>query len=119
MIRRPPKSTLTDTPFPYTSLVRSEYRGVDDAQPRDAANPAARVEHGISGVRPPHAAGRNRMEKGRCNLTDDRDRSEEHTSELQSLMRNSYCVLWLKKKSRCRYSQTQTKLTISTFQATQ
>src|SRR3546814_13629095 len=73
MIRRPPKSTLTDTPFPYTSLVRSEYRGVDDAQPRDAANPAARVEHGISGVRPPHAAGRNRMEKGRCNLTDDRD----------------------------------------------
>src|SRR3546814_2957888 len=117
MIRRPPRSTRTDTLFPYTTLLRSHRMvagaagrrrhghgaagpagaapggrgarqvdpGVQDhlqAQPRlprlgDALLDAARLRHG-------HRAGH---------------RSEEHTSELQSLMRISYAVFCLKKKT--------------------
>src|SRR3546814_7436740 len=71
MIRRPPRSTRTDTLFPYTTLFRSR---------RPAPRPADRVK---SGQDPPIVA---------------RKRSEEHTSELQSLMRISYAVFCLKKK---------------------
>src|SRR3546814_10417525 len=85
MIRRPPRSTRTDTLFPYTTLVRS-HREVD--RDRRLADPAlARGDHdhlrrgGDGGVR-----GVGRLV-----------RSEEHTSELQSLMRNSYAVFCLKK----------------------
>src|SRR3546814_16744795 len=80
MIRRPPRSTRTDTLFPYTTLFRSGY------EPRMERN-----EHGtiarvfVSAV-------------GRTGLDDLRGRSEEHTSELQSLMRISYAVFCLKKK---------------------
>src|SRR3546814_8766070 len=74
MIRRPPRSTRTDTLFPYTTLFRSQGRAAhadDDA-------------HGGRSV-----AGHGRRQGGR---------SEEHTSELQSLMRISYAVFCLKKK---------------------
>src|SRR3546814_3701891 len=73
MIRRPPRSTRTDTHFPYTTLFRSG--------PGGAARPGAGV-----------AAARAVRRRGR------RTRSEEHTSELQSLMRISYAVFCLKKK---------------------
>src|SRR3546814_10256731 len=80
MIRRPPRSTRTDTLFPYTTLFRSsdtrQQRGHQDGRQRD--EPEQPFErHAASGER----------------------RSEEHTSELQSLMRNSYGVFCLKNKN--------------------
>src|SRR3546814_5763535 len=78
MIRRPPRSTRTDTLFPYTTLFRSdqrnsEWRAGHDQRcgPADRAPTAQHCAHA---------------------------RSEEHTSELQSLMRISYAVFCLKKK---------------------
>src|SRR3546814_2928206 len=92
MIRRPPRSTRTDTLFPYTTLFRS--RG----EPRAHRQ---RSHHGHSG----HGRGRDHLVRlgdggpGR-QRRGDRDRSEEHTSELQSLMRISYAVFCLKKKNK-------------------
>src|SRR3546814_15335088 len=84
MIRRPPRSTRTDTLFPYTTLFRSPVPCFMHASPR-AINPAA------SRLRaPPRLC--SLLRPGR------KDRSEEHTSELQSLMRISYAVFCLKKK---------------------
>src|SRR3546814_4897514 len=71
MIRRPPRSTRTDTLFPYTTLFRSGARNP----------PRCPAPH------PPAARAARRPQ-----------RSEEHTSELQSLMRISYAVFCLKKK---------------------
>src|SRR3546814_3621313 len=76
MIRRPPRSTRTDTLFPYTTLFRSRF----------ADAPAL---HALLTAEQPAA------EKGSGR---EHDRSEEHTSELQSLMRISYAVFCLKKK---------------------
>src|SRR3546814_10250607 len=85
MIRRPPRSTRTDTLFPYTTLFRSP-------QPaglrRDAVVDGARKGRG-------EVIGGGRRERGR----EGEVRSEEHTSELQSLMRISYAVFCLKKKN--------------------
>src|SRR3546814_1542117 len=97
MIRRPPRSTRTDTLFPYTTLFRS---------------PVAETLYGAfrRRVRPPGAAavrsGRRCRPRGVARGTG--GRSEEHTSELQSLMRISYAVFCLKKKNR------QTKITPET-----
>src|SRR3546814_4635880 len=76
MIRRPPRSTRTDTLFPYTTLFRS--RGVrrDGGDETDCQGQRARPSSGRAA------------------------RSEEHTSELQSLMRISYAVFCLKKKKK-------------------
>src|SRR3546814_6243750 len=81
MIRRPPRSTRTDTLFPYTTLFRSA--------DGDRAGRLRFVEP-RRGVAPQGAEGGRRAGDG--------DRSEEHTSELQSLMRISYAVFCLKKK---------------------
>src|SRR3546814_3901189 len=82
MIRRPPRSTRTDTLFPYTTLFRSELHAVLATVRRHAhGRPAASTSLLEIDV-VPHDAGR----------------SEEHTSELQSLMRISYAVFCLKKK---------------------
>src|SRR3546814_2727127 len=81
MLRRPPRSTLTHTLFPYTTLFRSRC-GVDRHPPRGRDTQRRLEEHG--------AAGADMVEI----------RSEEHTSELQSLMRISYAVFCLKKKKR-------------------
>src|SRR3546814_8302081 len=90
MIRRPPISTRTDTRFPYTTLFRSGRRRRQAATgSRSAADPGrkstARLFHGDS-------TGHD--------YTDTEQRSEEHTSELQSLMRISYAVFCLKKKKK-------------------
>src|SRR3546814_5555551 len=85
MIRRPPRSTRTDTLFPYTTLFRSEdHHGVlvEAAAPEDVEQ-ASDLLVEVGDVR----------EVGR---------SEEHTSELQSLMRISYAVFCLKKKKNTR-----------------
>src|SRR3546814_20631075 len=84
MLRRPPRSTRTDTLFPYTTLFRSA--GGD----RTRVPPPRRA----AGVRQHR---RRRRQRVRAALP--RQRSEEHTSELQSLMRISYAVFCLKKKS--------------------
>src|SRR3546814_7439609 len=93
MIRRPPRSTRTDTLFPYTTLFRSGagqprveilLKGGDGALPRRAGQRA-----GVGCPVDLVADARDRDRTGR---------SEEHTSELQSLMRISYAVFCLKKK---------------------
>src|SRR3546814_6759701 len=84
MIRRPPRSTRTDTLFPYTTLFRSHPR-------RSRFSPwGTRMIHRSYRTRPALA--------GLAGLLGPLARSEEHTSELQSLMRISYAVFCLKKK---------------------
>src|SRR3546814_2364763 len=92
MIRRPPRSTRTDTPFPYTTLFRSSRRPF----------PVPAVGVGAGAQRQWGAPVRKRRDpapSGREGRTADAARSEEHTSELQSLMRISYAVFCLKKKN--------------------
>src|SRR3546814_8783738 len=81
MIRRPPRSTRTDTLFPYTTLFRSILLG-------GRSRPQWFRQQSASLRKPFQLRGPAR----------DRDRSEEHTSELQSLMRISYAVFCLQKK---------------------
>src|SRR3546814_5010576 len=83
MIRRPPRSTRTDTLFPYTTLFRSWSN-----QPSIVASPGTMVAKLFSS--PSANASSSAARSAR--------RSEEHTSELQSLMRISYAVFCLKKK---------------------
>src|SRR3546814_10143083 len=98
MIRRPPRSTRTDTLFPSTTLFRSLY-AVDLLlqRRRDGGGHGLGVGAGIAGAH--HDAGRRDLGILRHRkLAVGDQRSEEHTSELQSLMRNSYAVFCLKKK---------------------
>src|SRR3546814_5059774 len=97
MILRPPRSTRTDTLFPYTTLFRS----------------VAGVEHHVEAIAHQRLHVRRRQEAGHrahVGLRIDRaaalgHRSEEHTSELQSLMRISYAVFCLKKKNNQRLAE--------------
>src|SRR3546814_6094339 len=92
MIRRPPRSTRTDTLFPYTTLFRSaEYLSLKLDDPSFPAPIYATLTQG---------------DNGEYKLIWSR-RSEEHTSELQSLMRISYAVFCLKKKKKHKH-HTQT-----------
>src|SRR3546814_1572162 len=109
MIRRPPRSTRTATPFPHTTLFLSLGRGALPEQPahigghlRQFLKPLRlRADDGVGGVHvrrgdigPPGQLAPvlpGEVEQGR---------SEEHTSELQSLMRISYAVFCLKKKKK-------------------
>src|SRR3546814_11930870 len=100
MIRRPPRSTRTDTLFPYTTLFRSDRRFVQDLRPQPAPAPRRHPRRRLPG-----AAGARAVARGRHSDRHARTphgpvepRSEEHTSELQSLMRISYAVFCLKKK---------------------
>src|SRR3546814_3160659 len=104
MIRRPPRSTRTDTLFPYTTLFRSvgaAYAGRDQAKPPELQPrpPAVRRPAPLPG-RMPLGAGRHLRNRHRARVLGAlHGRSEEHTSELQSLMRISYAVFCLKKKN--------------------
>src|SRR3546814_982420 len=85
MIRRPPIVTLTHTPVPYPTLFRSQFHDLDFLSPRlDVEADRVADDHHHRDAQ----QGRN-----------DADKSEEHTSELQSLMRISYAVFCLKKKT--------------------
>src|SRR3546814_8160870 len=104
MIRRPPRSTRTDPLFPYTTLFRSaDARDHILALRVDQEFTVMRVVtgRGIAGERHPgrrgvaHVAEHHRLDVDRGAPI----RSEEHTSELQSLMRISYAVFCLKKNS--------------------
>src|SRR3546814_4797926 len=95
MIRRPPRSTRTDTLFPYTPLFRSPaYRGA----PGRLGKQLSFVRFLFIGRHPTWFRDRVLAELLPPLMTDGR-RSEEHTSELQSLMRISYAVFCLKKKN--------------------
>src|SRR3546814_4739708 len=90
MIRRPPRSTRTDTLFPYTTLFRSSRAPLRRPTPCRGSSYTHAPDRGTSRPAPlrcPRATSRP------CR------RSEEHTSELQSLMRISYAVFCLKKKN--------------------
>src|SRR3546814_10116637 len=97
MIRRPPRSTRTDTLFPYTTLFRSDYL---NSVANDVINSLPYRYRGLAGRITYDYDNRYLLElnfgyNGSENFT---PRSEEHTSELQSLMRISYAVFCLKKK---------------------
>src|SRR3546814_8185916 len=112
MIRRPPRSTRTDTLFPYTTLFRSPHDRRRSAYAGGGTRKRRRRRlHG-----PPAFAGRGQWivlfrrssEPGdpsrNASCRRNCRRSEEHTSELQSLMRISYAVFCLKKKKRNTYT---------------
>src|SRR3546814_1763874 len=110
MIRRPPRSTRTDTLFPYTTLFRSygwplvswgrHYSGEDIPDPPTRPDLAPSIYHWTPVISPSGMAFYTGevFPAWRGNLLIGGLRSEEHTSELQSLMRNSYAVFCLKKK---------------------
>src|SRR3546814_12028406 len=94
MIRRPPRSTRTDTLFPYPTLFR--------AYPTSPCDCALSTPEMVS-ICPISASRCVRNSASRCRVP----RSEEHTSELQSLMRTSYAVFCLKKKKKNTYTDEQ------------
>src|SRR3546814_8662658 len=103
MRRRPPRSTRTDTLFPYTTLVRSQAAAAEiHGIPAAGRATGGGIERGRfgAGQRAAPRALRTAQADRRRRATGvvDRERSEEHTSELQSLMRISYAVFCLKKK---------------------
>src|SRR3546814_2148830 len=108
MIRRPPRSTRTDTLFPYTTLFRSTL----NVRPTNCGRMVERRDQVLIGARPPASCAASAF-FSRCRSTKGPfhteraiaylfffARSEEHTSELQSLMRISYAVFCLKKKKK-------------------
>src|SRR3546814_4744419 len=95
MRRRPPRSTRTDTLFPYTTLFRSPAHRQRDRDARDIAEADGARQRRRQ--RAPLADVALRLARMRLR-PEDAERSEEHTSELQSLMRISYAVFCLKKK---------------------
>src|SRR3546814_3812069 len=107
MIRRPPRSTRTDTLFPYPTLFRSHSSALVRLQRRSLA--ALAFHSGQSSRSVPFApvqlacSSRCRLHVSKASIwLSPRWRSEEHTSELQSLMRISYAVFCLKKKKKQR-----------------
>src|SRR3546814_19343367 len=111
MIRRPPKPTRTDTPFPYPTLFRSEWPSVPPTPqpPRATKRKRRPASDRWLAIQPCHAARSRSIPRVAIRGSPPgaqadhqpvfgRPRSEEHTSELQSLMRISYAVFCLKKK---------------------
>src|SRR3546814_6538644 len=103
MLRRPPRSTRTDTLFPYTTLFRSF--GIEPGPRGELDDIAANVlrhdgpgEAGASFIEDMHDVPVGDTAGARI------VRSEEHTSELQSLMRISYAVFCLNKKKKQNYN---------------
>src|SRR3546814_7300777 len=106
MIRRPPRSTRTDTLFPYTTLFRSyddRVSGVHAGRRQgrktdDTIGRGSWCNRGLGGCTSVSAAGSEIADRGICGQSfwvDQECRSEEHKSELQSLMRISYAVFCL------------------------
>src|SRR3546814_3678431 len=125
MIRRPPRSTRTDTPFPYTTLFRSIATqpardvGIDKDKIPDVLQKAVEDPYRRPPVRSCKALKTSLEELDavlgpdftvgqKANENRTGKRSEEHTSELQSLMRTSYAVLCLKKNNSCSRSNNDT-----------
>src|SRR3546814_9726744 len=100
MIRRPPRSTRTDTLFPYTTLFRSHWLPARLCRRRRNAHAGADCRRGPGY----HRAARHQRTS----------RPEEHTSELQSLMRISYAVFCLKKKTTNIHTKNTTQYRLTT-----
>src|SRR3546814_10420133 len=100
MIRRPPRSTRTDTLFPYTTLFRSHMHRVRRAVNRWTHLLQIDLGSGKERQQAPAALPRRSGRLGRPKCIRRSKRSEEHTSELQSLMRISYAVFCLKKNKK-------------------
>src|SRR3546814_2887821 len=104
MIRRPPRSTRTDTLFPYTTLFRSEWLRGKGHHQQDYPDREGNLRGGTGALwrrafhRQQGWGHRDRPHERRRSAS--LQRSEEHTSELQSLMRISYAVFCLKKKKK-------------------
>src|SRR3546814_8978031 len=105
ILRRPPRSTRTDTLFPYTTLFRSSQgHGHDRRGHRSSPEHLCRRRQAAG----PGRGGGSALGRAQRGSRQDHapevplGRSEEHTSELQSLMRNSYAVFCLKKKKHTR-----------------
>src|SRR3546814_5682182 len=107
MIRRPPRSTLTDTLFPYTTLFLSPSALVPDSLLTARAYAVGPVGGPQTGVTTLRGRMSSSSASARVGAWPPR-RSEEHTSELQSLMRISYAVFCLKKKKPLQYHNAQT-----------
>src|SRR3546814_5564925 len=107
MIRRPPRSTRTDTLFPYTTLFRSHDIIAIGDQRREIARytlGGARDGAQISIFELGHTTTFGMLDTDMHAIVSEHFRSEEHTSELQSLMRISYAVFCLKKKKLTNYT---------------
>src|SRR3546814_9431525 len=102
MIRRPPRSTRTDTLFPYTTLFRS---AVVVALKSRTIAPEQAVAESLAALQWLRDAGCKQIYFKYCSTF---DRSEEHTSELQSHMRISYAVFCLTKKKNQANKKTET-----------
>src|SRR3546814_8648364 len=118
MIRRPPGSTRPDTRFPYTTLFRSQPPVAllvgavvdDDGPAHHRADAGGRAQRAGGRQLLADRPGRFRSE---VSTAEAGGRSEEHTSELQSLMRISYAVFCLKKKNKQTYNRRLTHSTMS------
>src|SRR3546814_4172242 len=116
MIRRPPRSTRTETLFPYTALFRSRQPGFVQPHLLQEQHPLVGLHAhqlaldrgrddgrlralGLGPCEHRRAVGVARRGMGFLDVADIEDRSEEHTSELQSLMRISYAVFFLNIKN--------------------
>src|SRR3546814_3332991 len=120
MIWQPPRSTRTDTLFPYTTLFRSDLqRAVDDRQQVDVAavqRVAQRFQRHAVALRDAGDEIMVPLQRIGREISDPQCRSEEHTSEFQSLMRISYAVFCLKKKNNILTISTTHVRTITTKQ---
>src|SRR3546814_4396767 len=112
MIRRPPRSTRTDTLFPYTTLFRSASLIQDGAAVMvrlpSGGGWRVRATGGRIGLSESVYLGERGMQKRSEQIVV--ERSEEHTSELQSLMRISYAVFCLKKKTKKKQKKKQPQI---------
>src|SRR3546814_10339914 len=95
MIRRPPRSTRTDTRFPYTTLFRSGRGNPEGRRHPDQQHQLDSIDRAARRHQAPRPLRRAALLQS--------GRSEEHTSELQSLMRISYAVFCLKKKNKYKH----------------
>src|SRR3546814_6500445 len=112
MLRRPPISTRTDTLLPYTTLFRS--RAVLERDTPDLASPGRNAARQLIVCdRTARDNDRERRRHGVATPDALAGRSEEHTSELQSLMRISYAVFCLKKKKKQYNKEGNTRITLN------
>src|SRR3546814_4955714 len=110
MIRLPPRSTRTDTLFPYTTLFRSGWSRRFRERPLPTPKRTVAPKNRGRPLRAAPRCGLHMVKVVTACACSFRSRSEEHTSELQSLMRISYAVLCLKKKKTDYKAKQQKKL---------
>src|SRR3546814_9258826 len=115
MIRRPPRATLTDTLFPYTTLFRSTRPPAASRSPNSRGSAMPQLAKRMGRAKPSAImVVAEKAKQLKAEAGDIVARSEEHTSELQSLMRISYAVFCLKKKKHNKNTQKTQNITHDT-----